>query len=124
MPIVFAKNAREFNIPNVTFTSRAAPAIGSTENSLWQFSMKPHAPVTIHQLTREEIIIAMSGSAVVTLGDQKHRITKGDTIIIPPFVDFGMANETEEVFEGIAVLPVGTQAIMGTEPPFTPPWAL
>jgi quercetin dioxygenase-like cupin family protein len=123
MPIVFAKNAREFNIPNVTFTSRAAPAIGSTENSLWQFSMAPHAPVSIHQLTREEIIVAISGKAVVTLGDQKHHISKGDTIIIPPYVDFGLANESEYVFEGIAVLPVGSQAIMDGELPFTPPWA-
>ena len=124
MPIVFAKNAREFNIPNVTFTSRAAPTVGSKENSVWQFRIAPNSPATIHQLTREEIIVALAGQAVVTLGDQTTKIGRGDTIIVPPNIDFGLANESNADFEGVTVIPVGTQAKMRNEPPFTPPWAL
>ena len=124
MPIVFAKNAREFNIPNIMFTSRAAPASGSTENSVWQIRVAPKTPGAIHQLTREEIIVAISGQATVTLGEQKVKINAGDTVIVPPHVDFGLANEGNTDFEGLAILGVGGQAVMGGEAPFTPPWAM
>lgn len=124
MPIVFAKNAREFNLPNVTFTPRAAPSLGATLNSVWQFRVAPHAPGALHQLTKEEIIVALLGHAVVTLGNKKFQITAGDTIIVPANIDFGLANESDTGFEAIAILPVGAQAMMSGELPFTPPWAI
>ena len=124
MPVAFARNAREFNIPNVTFISRAAPSIGSTENVVWQFTLAPNSPAAIHQLSREEIIVVLAGHAVVTLGDQIMKISKGDTIIVPPNINFGLANESKVDFEGVTVIPIGTQAKMGNEPPFIPPWAL
>ena len=124
MPVVFAKNAHEFNMPNVTFTSRAAPSVGSTINSVWQFRIAPRSAGTLHQLTREEIIVALSGHAIVTLGGEKMEIAKGDTIIVPAHVDFGLSNESDSAFEAMAILPVGAQAMIKGEPPFTPPWAL
>ena len=123
MPIVLAKNAREFNLPNVKFSALASPLTGSTENSVWQICVAPKTPPAIHQLTREEIIVALSGTALVSLDGEKSTVSKGDVIIVPPFTDFSIANETAIEFTATAILPVGGQAIIGTQPPFTPPWA-
>ena len=68
MPVISVSNAPKFELPNVTFTGLASPQRGSKENSVWRFTIAPKAPGLPHQLTREEIIIALSGSAIAEIG--------------------------------------------------------
>ncbi len=79
-------------------------------------------PLT-HRLTREEIIVATAGKARVMLDGSEQDFAAGSAIIIAADTDFALANPFEEVFEAVAVLPVGGQAIIGADAPFTPPWA-
>lgn len=123
MPVISASNAPKFELPNATFTGLASPRRGSKENSVWHFTIAPKAPGLPHQLTREEIIIALSGSAIAEVGKERHRISEGDTIIVPAKTNFSLTNESAQPFEGIAVLPVDGQAVIGNDAPFTPPWA-
>ena len=123
MPLISASNASKFELPNVTFAGLASPQRGSRENSVWRFTIAPKAPGLPHQLTREEIIIVLSGSAIAEIGKERHSLSEGDVIIVPARTDFSLSNDSEEAFEAFAVLPVGGQAIIGNDAPFTPPWA-
>ena len=123
MPVISASSAPKFELPNVTFTGLASPQRGSKENSVWRFTIAPKAPGLPHQLTMEEIIIALSGSAIAEIGKEQHRLSEGDAIIVPAKTNFSLTNESDQPFEGIAVLPVGGQAVIGSDAPFTPPWA-
>jgi mannose-6-phosphate isomerase-like protein (cupin superfamily) len=124
MPVIYASKAKTYEMPGVKFTGLAAPQTGSKENSAWQFSLAPKSNGTLHQLTREEIMIVIRGSAVAEIGTERHEISAGDAIIIPAFTDFKISNKSEKQFDGVAMIPIGAQAVIGTEPPFTPPWTL
>ena len=123
MPFVSLSNAPKFELPKATFMGLASPKRGSKENSVWRFTLAPQAPGLPHQLTREETIIALSGTAIAEIGKERHRLSEGDVIIVPAMTDFSLSNDGAEAFEAIAVLPVGGQAIVGDDAPFTPPWA-
>jgi mannose-6-phosphate isomerase-like protein (cupin superfamily) len=124
MPVIYSAKAKTYEMPGVKFTCLAAPQTGSTENSAWQFSLTPNSQGTLHQVTREEIMIVIRGNATAEIGKDRHNISAGDAIIIPAHTDFRISNMSQEPFDGIAMIPVGAQAIMGSEPPFTPPWTL
>ena len=123
MPIVSVSDAPKFELPNVTFTGLASPQRGSKENSVWRLALAPKAPGLPHQLTREDTIIVLSGTAIAEIGKERHRLSVGDAIIVPAMTDFSLSNDSAEPFEAIAVLPVGGQAIIGNDAPFVPPWA-
>lgn len=78
----------------------------------------------MHQLTREEILVATAGSATAFVDGTEIRIDAGDALVVPAFTDFSLTNPHEKLFEAIAVLPVGTRAIIEGSEPFAPPWCL
>ena len=123
MPIISARSAPTFDIPGVTFTGLAAPSRGASENSVWRVAMRPGTPANIHRLSREEILVAISGSARVSIDGTESEFTAGSAVIVPPDTEFALYNPGTEPFEAVAVLPVGGQAMIGDAPPFTPPWA-
>ncbi len=124
MPFIFSSDVKLFTLPNVIFAALASPSTGSVENACWKFKLAAKSSGQTHQLTREEIIVVITGSAFVQIGKEGNVITAGDAIIVPAYTDFAISNESNEDFEGIAVLPVGGQAMMIDQQIFTPPWAL
>ena len=123
MPHIPFSRAPQFSVPNVTFTGLASPQRGSTDNSVWHVAIAPNSPGLPHQLTREEIIVAISGQAKAEIGGKLYTLEAGDAIVVPPGQDFTLSNDSKTAFTAIAVLPVGGQAVIAGEQPFTPPWA-
>ena len=124
MPIVSPSKAATFDIPGVTFVGLAAPSRGARETAVWRVRMLAGTPPTPHRLTREEVIVALSGSARVRIGDVESDLPEGCAVIVPADVDFALSNPGNVCFEAIAVLPVGGKAIMDGGDAFTPPWAV
>ena len=124
MTLILAENAPRFDIPDVQFTGFASPSRGASENSVWRVRIAAGSAGVPHRLTREEILVAISGNARATLGGKTFDFPAGATLIVPPETDFALANPGSEPFEAIAVLPVGGAARIGGDAPFTPPWAL
>ncbi len=124
MPVVHAASAQRYEFGDVTFVRLAAPQTGSTENSAWTFTIDPKSAGVTHRITREEIMIFLSGNAVAEIGGERHLVSKGDALIIPAHTDFRLSNESDAAVEGMATVPVGAQAVMPGEAPFTPPWTL
>ena len=124
MPVIYAANAQQFELPGAQFTALASPQTGAVSTAAWRVSLTPKTDGMTHQLTKEEIIIAIAGSAVAVIGADRHEISAGDAIIIPANTDFKLSNQSAHAFTAIAMVPVGTQAKIGTEPPFSPPWTI
>ena len=123
MPIISSQDAPTFDIPGVRFIGLAAPGRGATENAVWRVVMQPGTPANVHRLSREEVLVAVSGSARVSIAGVESELTAGSAVIVPPDTDFALYNPGAEPFEAVAVLPVGGQAMRPGAPAFTPPWA-
>lgn len=124
MPVIAGAGAPTFTVPHVTARGLAAPSRGAKETCAWRFTVDPGAPAAPHTVDREEIFFLLAGRAVATLGGERHDLTAGDALIVPPHTPFAIANPHDEPLEMVAVLPVGGQATMPGQPPFTPPWAV
>ena len=124
MPHIKASDAAIFQIPDVTFAGLAAPSRGARENAVWRVTLAPHAAGGLHSLSREEVLVALSGTAEARIGEAVHRFAAGDAIVIPAETEFALSNPGDGPFEAIAVLPVGAHVRMGDAPAFIPPWTL
>lgn len=122
MPVIRNTEAPVFNLPGLTVHGLASPKRGAKETCVWRITLAPGAPGVPHSVTREEVFVAMAGSAIATLGGMDHPLAPGDTLVVPAGVEFMLANPSEYAFEAFVSFPVGGQAQThgGT---FTPPWA-
>jgi quercetin dioxygenase-like cupin family protein len=122
MAVIEGKEAPVHEMHGATFTARTSPSRGSSETSVWQVELPPGTPGTPHTMTREEVLVVVSGRARVTIGDATSEAATGDTIVVPPDVVFDLSNPGDEPLRAIVCLPVGGQARIGDQS-FTPAWA-
>jgi mannose-6-phosphate isomerase-like protein (cupin superfamily) len=124
MPYISATEAPVFtNIPGATFTGLASPSRGSRENAVWHVALKAGTPAKPHRLTREEIFVVVAGRAMASIDGAEFLLGAGDSLVVPAFTDFSIANPFDQTFAAIAVLPVGGRAILEGAEPFIPPWS-
>jgi mannose-6-phosphate isomerase-like protein (cupin superfamily) len=124
VPKIDNSNVEPSAINGVRFFPIASPSRGSTETALWRAVVQPGLPGVVHHMTREEIIVAVAGEGVVTIGDTRERLAPGDAFAVPAFTDFRLESGGDTPFEAVVALPVGGRAVVGTQPSFFPPWSL
>jgi mannose-6-phosphate isomerase-like protein (cupin superfamily) len=123
MPVIAATDAPVFELPGLRFTGLAAPSRGACDNAVWVVTVAPGAEAVHHQMTREETFVAIEGRARAIVGGREHRLGPGSALVVPSHTDFALDNPYDLPFRAVVVLPVGGQAIIGSDPAFTPPWA-
>ncbi len=123
MPVLTPPAAPTHELPGARFTTLASPSTGSTETSVWLLELLPDAEPVPHQMTREEIFVALEGSANATLDGVTRLVEAGDTLVLPAGVDFALVAAGGAPFRAIVCLPVGGQGSLAGGAPFTPPWA-
>ena len=74
-------------------------------------------------MTREEIVIAVSGAARLHIDGTEKDVAAGDCAIVPAGTEFALSNPHDAVFEAVVALPVGGRAVIGDND-FQPPWSL
>src|SRR5262245_53344477 len=70
VPVLSAADAPIFKLgaaPQVVFTGLASPSRGASETSVWRVALAPGTPANPHSLDHEEILVALTGQAVVHL---------------------------------------------------------
>ena len=122
MTVIRKAEAPVFTLPGLTVTGLASPSRGASETCVWRVQLAPATPGVPHRVTREEIFVAVSGRAVVTLAGKEHELGPGDAVVVPSDTIFSLANRSTEPFEAVVSFPVGGKAITDAAP-FTPPWA-
>jgi quercetin dioxygenase-like cupin family protein len=124
MPLIAAPDAPVFDLPGVRFTGLAAPSRGASENSVWVVTIAPGTDAVPHRMTREQTFVAIEGTARVTIAGEERDVAAGSALVVPPHTEFALGNPFDAPFRAVVVLPIGGQAIMGEEKPFTPPWTI
>lgn len=124
MPKIDNANPPRFTIPGVEFTAVAAPSRGTGETAVWRASVAPGSDGAIHQMTREEIIVAVAGKGTIRIAGEAHRLVPGDAFAVPPFTDFQVGSTAAAPFEAIFILPAGARAVVAGQPAFQPPWSV
>jgi quercetin dioxygenase-like cupin family protein len=122
MSVIQSSTAPQFSLPGLTVTGLAAPSRGSRETCVWRLALAAGAPGPVHTVDHEEIFVVLTGRAVATIDGVDHDLTPGDALIVPANQPFSLSNPHADVFEAIAVLPVGGLAAMPSGAPFPPPW--
>ena len=123
MPVTDSRTASVHELAGTRFTPLAAPSSGSTEICVWRVELPPHADAVPHELTREEVLVVLSGTARASIGGRVDEVEAGSAVIVPPDTPFSLSAVGAEPVVALAYLPVGGQARMPGEEPFTPPWA-
>ncbi|MBI3791093.1 MAG: cupin domain-containing protein [Gemmatimonadetes bacterium] len=123
MPTIPAASAPRFALPGAQFTGLAAPSRGATETAAWIVEVAPHAPGAPHQVTREEVFVAIEGAAEFTIAGERHAVSAGGAVVVPALTDFSLANPHAQPFRAVVAFPVGGEALLPSGERFTPPWA-
>jgi mannose-6-phosphate isomerase-like protein (cupin superfamily) len=121
--LIQAQVAPRFEAGGTTVIGYASPSRGARETSVWRVSIAPGSESPIHQLEREEVFVALHGSAIATVDGQRHEVAQGDCLVVGSGVDFQISSVGEHPFEAVACMPAGGTVTSGDEAPFVPPWA-
>jgi quercetin dioxygenase-like cupin family protein len=123
MPITQPLSAPTHELPATRFWRLAAPSTGSEEASVWRVEVAPGSAPVPHELTREEIIVVLGGTARASVGGVVEEVAAGGAIVVPAHTTFSLTAAGSEPVVALAYLPVGGQAKLEGGEPFTPPWA-
>ena len=123
MPFITHADAPLFEMHNARFLGLASPSRGAQETSAWIVTLAPMSTGAAHQLTREELFVALEGRAIAVVGDNSYELTQESALIVPAHTSFSLSNPGNVPFRAVAILPVGGQASVAGGPAFTPPWA-
>lgn len=122
MPICPPRTSHTHDVGSTRFTAIAAPSTGAREASVWRVEIPAGTEALPHELTREELIVVLSGTARASVGDDIDEVGPGGAIVVPPDTPFSLTAVGPDPLVALAFLPVGGQARMPGGEPFTPPW--
>jgi mannose-6-phosphate isomerase-like protein (cupin superfamily) len=121
MTVITAGETDVHELFGVRFRGLASPSKGSTELMAWQTEVPPGTPATPHQLTREELVVILSGRGRADLDGTSTDVGPGDVVVVPPDTDFAIVNAGDETLRLLAVMPTSGQARIDGEA-MTLPW--
>jgi mannose-6-phosphate isomerase-like protein (cupin superfamily) len=123
MPINHAPEVPTHELEMTRFWQLAAPSKGSAEASVWRVEIAPGTDAVPHELTREEILVIVAGTARASIDGVVEDVEAGGAIVVPPHTSFSLAAADNRPVVAVAYLPVGGQVKIAGGEPFTPLWA-
>ncbi|MFI1724229.1 cupin domain-containing protein [Streptomyces sp. NPDC020489] len=123
MPVIHSSEAVTHEIHGARFVSYATPLSGSKELCAWRGEIPAGTKAPAHTVNREEIFHLLDGELLITLDEQVHRITAGDTVIINRGATLSVENPTDHTAVSWVTTSVGLQATLADGTVITPAWA-
>ncbi len=122
MPIVRETDAVPHRLHGATFHSFAAPARGSSELCAWRLEVAPGTAGVAHRVSREEVLLLLSGVLTVTLDDVAAQVSPGEAVVVPAGSRFRVDNASGETATAWVTTSVGLEATMADGSTISPPW--
>ncbi|CAL9411705.1 hypothetical protein SUDANB176_01678 [Streptomyces sp. enrichment culture] len=123
MPVVRPSEAVVHEMHGARFVAYASPSTGSRELCAWRGEIPAGTRAPAHTVNREEIFHLLDGELLITLDDATHRVTAGDTVIVPPGATLTVENPTAEVAVSWVTTSRGLEATLADGTRVVPPWA-
>ena len=122
MSVIPAADARRTSTPNATMTTYASPSQGRSTQALWRVEMVPGAAGPRHTMNCEQIWTTQDGAAQVTVGESRHDLTPGDTVVIPAGAVRQVIADPVHGFTAIVTGTGGALATADDRDAVVPPW--
>jgi mannose-6-phosphate isomerase-like protein (cupin superfamily) len=138
MPVVRAADAVEHELHGSVFTSYAAPASGSRELCAWRLEVPGRTTGVPHTVSKEEILLVLSGTLSVTLGGAADgapaglaapapapapaEACAGDAIVVPAGTVLTIDNLDDQRASAWVTTSVGLEAVLADGSLIRPPW--
>ncbi len=124
MIVIRSHEVRATETPGGNSTAAlAAPSLGATDVRVIRQQQAPGGANPLHRHDRQEVLILRTGTATVTIGDERVETGAGDTIIVPPGTLHRVEASGDVAAEWLLVYPSDIRffAADGTE--MHPAWA-
>ena len=129
MPVLHAADAVVHQLHGSVFTSFASPARGSRELCAWRLEVPPGSRGVPHTISKEEILLVLSGTLRVTLDGapasadaQPADARPGDAVLVPAGAQLQVDNPGPAPAVAWVTTSVGLEATMAGGAAIRPPW--
>jgi quercetin dioxygenase-like cupin family protein len=122
MPIVREPDAVPHRLHGATFHSFAAPATGSRELCAWRLEVAPGTAGAAHRVSREEVLLVLTGDLTVTLDGVTAQLAPGEAVVVPAGSRFRVDNTSAGPATAWVTTSVGLEATMADGSTISPPW--
>jgi len=121
MTIHRSADATVFQMHGSRFHSYASPTRGQAQLCAWRLEIEASQPGVAHQVSHEEILLVLSGSAVVTISGDEHTVHPGDVIVFPAKASVQISTVGEGLTAWVTTS-VGLTAVTSDGQVIRPPW--
>lgn len=122
MPLASLADARADRLPGIVGRPLAVPSRGSTQLAVWALEIQPGPAGQPHSVDREEVFVLQHGQAVGTIADERHQLSPGDALIVPPDTPFSITVTGDQPAWFTVCTTAGIRATMNGAT-IDPPWA-
>lgn len=122
MPVFDASDAQSYEVHGSRFRSFVSPSRGSEQLCAWQLTVAADTRGVSHRPTREEVLLVLSGSLLVTLDATTTTLHPGDVALVPAGSELRVDAGPEGATAWVTSTP-GLEAITADGTRISPPWA-
>jgi quercetin dioxygenase-like cupin family protein len=122
MTVIRPADAVVHEMHGTRFTSYAAPARGSQELCAWRIDVPPGSTGIAHTITREEVVLMLSGAMDLTLDERVSTVRDGDVAVLPAGATVRVDNTGEAPVTAWVTTSVGLEAELADGSRIVPPW--
>lgn len=116
------REAVAHELHGATFHSYVAPARGSRELCAWRLEVGAGTAGVEHRVSREEVVLLISGELTVTVDGVTGPLAAGDVAFVPAGASFRIDNASAGPATAWVTTSVGLQATLPDGSSISPPW--
>ena len=116
------RDAVTHELHGATFHSYVAPAKGSRELCAWRLEVAGGTAGVEHRVSREEVVLLLSGELTVTVDGAPGSVRAGDVVFVPAGAAFRIDNTSAEPATAWVTTSVGLRATLPDGSAISPPW--
>ena len=122
MPVIREQQAVRHTLHGATFRSFVAPASGSKELCAWRLDVAPGTPGVPHRVSREEVLLVLTGELTATLDGVAATLGAGEVAFVPAGARFALDNRSDAPATAWVTTSVGLEATLPDGSSISPPW--
>lgn len=123
MPVYLANDFVPHALHDASFSSYVTPARGVGELCAWRVEVSPGAVGVGHTVSRDEVLLVLSGKPRALVDETEQQLSPGDVIHVVAGREFRLDNPGAEPATLWVTTSVGLTAKLEDGSEISPPWA-